>query len=109
VIAFSAARRGLTTQDRHHLVERRTAQRHFVKAKSIEALHEVYLSDDVRDALQAVRSRIARVSVLVEHENAREREDEDPREEMLTAVQHLLRVMRDEIQRDTGKSLARAV
>lgn len=96
-------------QDLHHLVERRIAQRHFVKAKSIEALHEVYLSDDVRDAMQEVRSRIARVSVLVEHETAREREDENPREEMLTAVQQLLRVMRDEIQRDTGKSLARAV
>lgn len=76
--------------------------RAFERAKRIEALELLYLSDDVQAQLDAVRLTIAAVSVAVNPRNTDRRALRDEREqeaEMRNALDALYRIMRAELRR----------
>ncbi|MDQ3314603.1 MAG: CLH domain-containing protein, partial [Verrucomicrobiota bacterium] len=86
----------------------RDAQRAFTKAKNIEALYELYLSDAVRARMNAVRASTATVTVNVMRDN----EDRvgatelyQNRLAMETAVADLYTTMRQELRDGTSADL----
>lgn len=85
--------------DTYFRIQRRRADQAFGRAKNFEALYELYLSDPVRQQLDAVRSSMAEVSVvLMREDDERDRSEYKKEQEMLLQVRRLYHVMRDEIR-----------
>lgn len=80
------------------------ADRAFASAKNTEALYDLYLSDDVRLAMLAVRQAMAAVSVSFMHDDDdRDRKQMEKKHEMIARVGDLFRVMQKELdRRDVG-------
>jgi len=98
----SNRKRAAEVMDELHLqLNRRDAERAFIRAKNFEALYELYLSDPVRSQMNVVRSTMAKVSVTLMRsaEEGRDRQEFEKRETMEAAVAELYRVMRNELRR----------
>jgi hypothetical protein len=94
----AAAARALSELD--YRVRKSEAGAAFQRAKNIEALHDLYLSDGVRTTLAVVRNAIAAVSADVEFpEPGRGTVRLEKQRSAEAAVSDLYRIMRDELRR----------
>jgi hypothetical protein len=84
----------------------RLAQTAFLRAKSYEAVEELFLSDDARAAVTATRVAIAAYAVRLGDENVDRQDFEGYRQGMLIATADLQRALRSELQR--GQTALRA-
>lgn len=71
----------------------------FGKAKNVEALYELYLSDDVRLQMQQVRTAIATVTVTFDEDRYHDSKQYEKSQAMEEAVRGLYTVMRNELQK----------
>jgi hypothetical protein len=82
-------------------VRLRDAERAFIRAKNLEALYELYLSDPVRACMSAVREKMANVSVNLmrdDEDRVRPMELYQSRLAMEAAVTDLYTTMRQELR-----------
>lgn len=77
----------------------RRSSKAFSKAKNIEALYELYLSDDVRLEMQRVRNAIAVVTVTFDDDRYRDPKQYEKSQAMELAVRGLYTTMRNELQK----------
>ena len=91
-------------------LQRWKAEEAFRQAKNAEALNELYLSDDVREKLALLRSKIAAVSTALQYpEPGKGMDTLAKRDAMNAAVMELYHLMRAELRRghaEAGTALA---
>lgn len=100
VEAFAAGRSAEAAKlldDLHERILYHNAETAFVRAKNTERLHDLYLSDDVRGQMHAVRVAMAAVSAAVDRRSGRDNQEMEKRDAMHAANATLFRTMRDEM------------
>jgi hypothetical protein len=95
--------------DLDYEVRRRDAMRAYQRARNVEALYELYLSDAVREKLHLVRVAISRLSTYVEDGRAVAK-GREAKEAVDQAVMALFSTMREEIRRgESAREVATTV
>jgi hypothetical protein len=83
-----------------HKVKVRNADSAFATAKNLEALNELYLSDEIRRVMNSVRHSLAVMSAAIRRDpDDRDMRGLEKKEELEESVRNLYQVMRAELKR----------